>query len=324
MSIRSFIAVGPVCLLLPFVWIVAARVAGPDHALADSWLQARGPRTPWVPVSQIDRAVVAESSGIIASRQHPGVFWTHSDSFNEPAIVAVRLDGSILAKFSVAAPNWDWEDIATDDDGFLYIADIGNNFGWFSGRTIYKIREPDPRDPAATPIHPTAVYTFHYPQDRRFDAEGFFVRAGKMYLVSKRDQGRTRIYRFDSAADGVTSIHEIVALDMQGATGADVSPRGDRLAVCTVRSVRLYAVGDDLASVAIQKPLLIRFPSDEVEACAFSGEALVLTNERGEMFHLSARDITRQTIFVPPPPPPTDPTVDPLRGEKILQPTPLP
>ncbi len=302
MSIRNFIALGPVCLLLPIVWLVVAQVADPEHALADGWKQARGPRKPWVAVSRFDRSVVAESSGIVSSRRHPGVFWTHSDSLNEPAIIAVRLDGTILAKITIAAPNWDWEDIAIDDDGFLYIADIGNNFGWFATRSIYKIREPDPHDHARPPIHPAAVYTFRYPQDRRFDAEGLFFRDGKMYLVSKRDQGHTRIYRLDTDADGVTSIHEIAELDMQGATAADMSPRGDRLAVCTVRSARIYTVGDDLAAVAHHKPLLIRFPSDDVEACTFSGDTLVLTNERGEVFHLSARDITNETIFIPPPP----------------------
>ena len=61
------------------------------------------------------------STGIAASRRHAGVFWIHNDSGNPPALYAVRRDGSLIREYTVAAPNLDWEDIAGDDEGRLYV-----------------------------------------------------------------------------------------------------------------------------------------------------------------------------------------------------------
>ncbi|MFO0950915.1 MAG: hypothetical protein U0835_07120 [Isosphaeraceae bacterium] len=63
----------------------------------------------------------------MASRRHPGVFWVHNDSGNPPRLFAVRVDGSLIREYAVQAPNVDWEDIAVDDEGHLYLGDIGNN-----------------------------------------------------------------------------------------------------------------------------------------------------------------------------------------------------
>src|SRR5690606_40093178 len=60
-----------------------------------------------------------EVSGIVPSRQWPGVFWVHNDSGDETRIYPIRLDGSLFASArSADAPgvliggvvNSDWED----------------------------------------------------------------------------------------------------------------------------------------------------------------------------------------------------------------------
>src|SRR5688500_11577539 len=47
-------------------------------------------------IGRLDSRAIPESSGVVASRKHPGVFWTHSDSGNGPAIFAVSRDGTLL------------------------------------------------------------------------------------------------------------------------------------------------------------------------------------------------------------------------------------
>src|SRR6266513_4076585 len=59
----------------------------------------------------------SESSGVIASRKHPGVYWTHCDSGNDPSIYAITREGKFLAEYQLNVQNRDWEDIAIDDDG---------------------------------------------------------------------------------------------------------------------------------------------------------------------------------------------------------------
>src|SRR3954453_16618786 len=77
----------------------------------------------------IDYKPCTESSGVLASRKHPGVFWTHCDSGNDAAIYAITRVGKFIAEYQFDVPNHDWEDIAIDDDGPLFIGDIGNNGG---------------------------------------------------------------------------------------------------------------------------------------------------------------------------------------------------
>src|SRR5438105_10764194 len=99
---------------------------------------------PLEPLGRFDVRVIPEASGIVASRRHPGIFWVHNDSGNAPRLFAVRRDGSLVREFAVAAPNVDWEDIATDDHGHLYIGETGNNNGRLPLRAVYQLDEPDP------------------------------------------------------------------------------------------------------------------------------------------------------------------------------------
>lgn len=267
--------------------------------LKDPWTKMTGPRKPWIPVGRMDTNVVRESSGVVASRRYPGVLWTHSDSLNEPKLYAVDETGKTLSAVPIAALNRDWEDLAIDDNGHLYIGDIGNNFGWFEHGKVYKIDEPNPHDPPHAPIQPLDVLTFDYPQDR-FDAEGLFVHADVVYVVSRRDRGKTRVYRLDSVGGGRYTPTRIAALGPDGASGASLSRDGTRLAICTSRVVWVYPVKPDMTPVEGEKPHLVRHPSDRIEGCAFADEDLILTNEAGKIFRLTAADIRDQTIFVPP------------------------
>ena len=111
-----------------------------------SWATADGPAA-LEPLGKLDVRLVPEASGIVKSRRHPGVFWVHNDSGNPPSLFAIRADGRIVREFRLEIPNIDWEDIAIDDQGHLYIGDIGNNLGALPARAIYRIDEPDPAEP---------------------------------------------------------------------------------------------------------------------------------------------------------------------------------
>ncbi|MBW2714064.1 MAG: hypothetical protein JRC77_09980, partial [Deltaproteobacteria bacterium] len=87
-----------------------------------------------------------EMSGMVKSRQYPDVFWVHGDSGNKPTLYAIDRSGKTIARFLVRGGfNEDWEDIAVDDAGNLYVGDIGNNSFQRKRLTVYQIPEPDPR-----------------------------------------------------------------------------------------------------------------------------------------------------------------------------------
>ena len=87
----------------------------------------RADPAPLEPLGRFDARAIPEASGIVKSRRHPGIFWVHNDSGNAPLLFAVRSDGRIVRRFRLGVPNLDWEDIAIDDQGHLYLGDIGNN-----------------------------------------------------------------------------------------------------------------------------------------------------------------------------------------------------
>src|SRR5215218_2962033 len=118
-------------------WVLALLVAaGPDV----TGLERLG---------RLEHPAIREASSIVASRRHPGIFWVHNDSGNPAALFAVRRDGTLVREYAVKAPNLDWEDIAVDDEGHLYLGDIGNNAGLLPIRTVYQLDEPDPEAEAA-------------------------------------------------------------------------------------------------------------------------------------------------------------------------------
>ena len=114
----------------------------------------------------------------------------HNDSGNPPLLFAIRADGRIVRQFRLEVPNIDWEDIAIDDRGHLYLGDIGNNLGALPIRAIYRIDEPDPARPAERPLKPTAVSRYALPRGNRFDAESLDYDHGNAIVIAKYLDGR--------------------------------------------------------------------------------------------------------------------------------------
>ncbi len=88
-----------------------------------------------MPVGQI------ESSGLIF---YNGKLITHNDSGGENKLFELdTITGLVTREVTVAnATNIDWEDI-TQDDGYIYVGDIGNNSGNRTDLVIYKIAKLD-------------------------------------------------------------------------------------------------------------------------------------------------------------------------------------
>ena len=141
-------------------------------------------------VGRLDNKLIPEASGIVKSRRYADTFWVHNDSGNPPLLFAVRGDGRIVRQFRLGIPNIDWEDIAIDDQGHLYLGDIGNNTRKLPIRAIYRIDEPDPNSRGDKPILVSAVSFYDLPADNRFDAESLFVDHGQANLLAKYLDGR--------------------------------------------------------------------------------------------------------------------------------------
>ncbi len=242
------------------------------------------------PIGRLKDKELREVSGVVRSRRHPGIFWLHNDSGNPPALFAVRGDGTVVRRYDVGVPNLDWEDIALDDRGFLYLGDIGNNGGALPVRAVHRFVEPDPAVEPAGPLRPDRTVFYRFPGGKRFDAEGLFVDGDQVTLVSKRfDLQPAELYRvpFEKPASllGPAVLERVGALPgfTESATGADLSPDGRRLAVVSPGRTRLYRRDP---GGPWQPAGALRYKTGGFEAIAWDGEALRLIDEPGRMYRL--------------------------------------
>lgn len=81
---------------------------------------------------------LSENSGMIAVND--SILLMHNDSGHEPCIYVIDDKCQIINICCLTnATNVDWEDIAIDSEGFVYIADLGNNNNKRQTASIYKV-----------------------------------------------------------------------------------------------------------------------------------------------------------------------------------------
>ncbi|HMB04710.1 MAG TPA: hypothetical protein VKP69_13330 [Isosphaeraceae bacterium] len=253
---------------------------------------AQAPPSPLEPVGRLDHPAIREASGIVASRRHPGIFWVHNDSGNPPLLFAVKRDGSLVREYAVTAANLDWEDIAIDDEGHLYLGDIGNNDGWLPIRAIYRLDEPDPSRRAEGPLPVTRASYYRFPRGGRFDAEGLFIDRGRAVVVAKTFDDR-EAGLFAVPLDPAPPLIRPALPEPLGtlpeftepATGASLSADGRRLAVCSTVAARVYEK-DGRGGWSLRAAVRYRGATD-IEAIGWDGRDLVLAGEGRNVYRIS-------------------------------------
>jgi hypothetical protein len=260
---------------------------------------------------QLDRRV-QEPSGIVASRKHVDIFWTHGDSGRAPKLYAVDRQGALIAELTVAdVDNVDWEAIALDDQGNLWIGDIGNNASNRTDLVVYRIGEPDPYAGLES-VGVDHRVRFCYPDqddfsDSRgpFDAEALFWWSGSLWLATKHRQDTlTVLYRFPQVDIDEVVLERVSEWDLGTqlgdghpasnfpgmATGADVSIDQKQLALLSYDAVfvfELTAGQRDPFAGKVHRIALNPSYVDQVEAVTWEGEQLLLVNESGALFRIT-------------------------------------
>ncbi len=239
----------------------------------------------------LDRHRIPEASGIVKSRRYPEIFWVHNDSGNPPLLFAIRRDGRIVRQFRLEAPNIDWEDIAIDDQGHLYVGDIGNNGGVLPVRVIYRIDEPDPTGAADRPLRASAATFYTFPTKERFDAEGLVYDRGSAILVAKyldRRQAGLFAVSLETPAPLLRPSRPrssgLLPDFTEPATGAALSEKRDLLAVCSYDVTRVYQREGSAPWRLFSE---VRYQSQSIEGIAWDGRDLVLVAEGGGLYRLA-------------------------------------
>ncbi len=185
---------------------------------------------------------ITESSGLAASRLHPGIYWTHNDSDDGPYVFAVdSRTGKTVATVTmrgVGEPR-DVEGISIGPDGDVYVGDIGDNLdGTWSHVWIYRFPEPKTlRDTTVT----ATQYDVQYADGPR-NAESLMVhpKTGRVYIASKNEDGGGLYEGPGKLTTGSTNVFRRVG-EVPWVTDGAFSPDGRSLALRSYFSARVYA-----------------------------------------------------------------------------------
>jgi len=239
-------------------------------------------------LARINDPRIVESSGVVASRRYTDVLWTHNDGGGPKKQVLYAIDrkGNTRASFSVINVTLhDWEDIAIDDAGHLYIGDIGNNNAKRNTLTIYEIDEPNPQAETGS-VSPKRTWKLKFP-GAPFDCESLFVWKDQGYVVSKVfEKARAQIFRFPLKETNQPLTLELVATTKikSPVTGADISADGTLLGLVAKNGAYVFRIDGDVTRVIKANQHHTKLKNEHIEGCCFVPEGLLATSERRMIF----------------------------------------
>jgi hypothetical protein len=217
---------------------------------------------------------IGESSGLAASRRHPGIVYTFNDSGGRPQVYALGPDCRTRATLTFAgARNRDWEAMAIGPDG-IYVGDIGDNLnGAWAYVTVYRIPEPARLRSATLPA---TAYRIKYADGPR-NAETMMIdpRTGRLYIASK-SLGGDSLYEGPKRlrTTGFNVMHRVGGAPFYATDGA-FAPDGRTFVIRGYWDAQIYrAPGKSIADVTIPH-------QQQGEGITFSadGRSLLLSSE---------------------------------------------
>jgi hypothetical protein len=232
---------------------------------------------------------INEASGLIASRQNPGVLWVHNDSGYPGTVFAISTNGALLGSHHVPdAPHGDYEDIAmgpgpSPNLRYIYLGDIGDNSSSRSDIRVFRFPEPaayayQSNNPPDIEVVGADRIVLTYP-DGAHNCEAMMVDpiTGDLFLATK-GTNTSRIYRapraelITNAPVELTFVREIV---FKSVSGADVSSDGSLIIVRRAGQAEVWkraagkTVGDAFAGASVSAPVIGQPTEPNGEAIGF-------------------------------------------------------
>lgn len=283
-------------MLSALIWLLATP------ALAARW-------SPPEMAGMLTEEAISEVSGLAASRQHAGLFWSHNDGGNRNELYAIDQTGQRRATLILRdIKNLDWEDLATfERDGkyYLLLADTGDNGGIRDQLQLIAIEEPAVLRPKQT-VDVAWVQRFRWPDGAR-DCEAMAVdaRRNEVLLISKK-RVPPELFRLPLRGSDTVETAELLgylqgieqpsSTDLQAnpvygryrsqITGADISPNGRVLTVLNYSSLYFYVRSPDVdwRTAATTRPpsrlALPWLPQAEAVAFAADGTSVLIASEQ--------------------------------------------
>lgn len=230
-------------------------------------------------------------------------FWTHNDSGNPAELFCLDTTGTIHRTVSVVGDsNVDWEELAKDDDGNLYIGNFGNNS---LNRTDLRVVKIPSIDTCTATTYVSDTIRFSFPDQSsfppngtygNFDMEAMFHYQNELHLFSKDrsdpSDGYTKHYTLPTSngtyvASLIDSFQTGHANYIFAVTAADISENGDRMVMLSSNKIWLFSnySGTDFFGGNVSELSLSVF--SQKEGICFKNGFLYVTDE--ESFGLGGK-----------------------------------
>lgn len=239
-------------------------------------------------LGQIEHPALRECSGVVPCRHSTNIFWMHSDG-RRPILYAVTSQGRSVAEFVLDLPALqDWEDIATDHAGSLFVGDIGNNDARRRWLAVHQIDEPkiDEQNQARRIIKARRSWRLFFP-DKPFDCESLFVWKETGYVISKVfDDEQARIYKFElSDKEAEQILKPVATLPVTSpVTAADISPNGRLLGLVAHNGAYVFRINGDPATAENARHNFVKFKDKHIEGCCFTPDGLLVVAETRDIY----------------------------------------
>ncbi len=271
----------------------------------------RAPFEAFRPIARLPKVeLLAEISGIVASRENLGCYWVHGDKGDRAFLTAIDLKGRVVQRFHVkGAKSKDWEDIAYGPGprmgrGCLYIGDFGNNNKKRKKLALLRIAEPviGLPDQGVRSLRGVDRFRFRYPDGKTHDAETLLIDPvdGSPYILTKEEGATAYLYRYPLPLEIKGTKTLLLAMRFMHVrpkfSGGDVSADGSSVVVRNRRSVFFYSrpQGTPFAAAFTGRAMgLSGSRQGNAEAIAFraDGSGLVAVSEADEALVWASRAV---------------------------------
>lgn len=219
-------------------------------------------------------------------------FICHNDGGNATKLYLLDSNGTISGTiFLDSISNVDYEDITIDNNGNLYLADVGNNNFNRTNLVIYKIASINNYLSGNDTVVPEKIFISYQDQttfpdtNQNTDCEAIVFYQNNLYLFSKdwSGNGYTKIYRVPTTPGTYNlSPHDTIT-NVGFITGADLM--GDTLVLLQMNTINLYyGFSTDTFSNSTRQYFTIALSQKE-GVCFVNPNKLYVTQEHHSFFN---------------------------------------
>ncbi|WP_245892096.1 hypothetical protein [Polaribacter glomeratus] len=230
--------------------------------------------------------------------KNSNLIWMINDGGNKSTLYGVSKKGKIKKEIDVKAKNTDWEDLAADEKGAIYIGNFGNNTNTRKNLRILKIDKKylSKKNAEVEEIEFEYEEQHDFPPKKKelfFDAEAFFYFKKHFYIFTKsrvdKEFGKTSMYKF-SAKKGKQIAKLIGKFDNGNdleswITSADISSDGKKVVLLSQKNILVFTdfKGDNFLSGKVKR-IELQNASQKEGICFKDNTTLLITDEksRGE------------------------------------------